>query len=317
MNLIPLSLQDADGIKKLLFIWNSASHPDYLLNERFLAYNALPFSGETIGGRLAILNGESVGFVLTCCVTDDSAMMLGWVSAIAVCPAAQRRGIGSSLLDWAEDWLKMQGGKRIRVGGNLRPFAPGLPYAMHENLLFFEKRGYQPPVGQPYEYDIAHSLKDYQSLYAKPIHADLAPMQSGQESLLLDFLKREYPGRWEFEAREFVKNGVRPQDYLLLRVNNKVEGFCRITLEDSERPIERFYPQRLPRPWGQFGPLGLSKAVRGQGLGGYLIDATALHMQSLGVNGCVIDWTTLVDLYGKFGFNLYNQYVSLYKNIGA
>ena len=317
MNLIPLSLQDADGIKKLLFIWNSASHPDYLLNERFLAYNALPFSGETIGGRLAILNDEPVGFVLACIVTDDSAMMLGWVSALAVFPAAQRQGIGSSLLDWAEDWLKMQGCKRIRVGGNLRPFAPGLPYAMRENLSFFEKHDYQSPVGQPYEYDIARSLKDYQSLYAKPIQADLAPMQPGQESLLLDFLKREYPGRWEFEAREFVKNGGRPRDYLLLRVNNKVEGFCRITLEDSERPIERFYPQRLPRPWGQFGPLGLSKAVRGQGLGGYLIDATALHMQSLGVNGCVIDWTALVDLYGKFGFDLYNQYVSLYKNTGA
>jgi len=315
--LLPLNLRDADGIKKLLLIWNTVSHPDYLLNERFLAYNALPFSGEIFGGRLAILNGEPVGFVLACVVKDDSAMMLGWVSALAVCPAAQRQGIGSLLLGWAEDWLKMQGCKRIRVGGNLRPFAPGLPYAMCENLSFFEKRDYQSPVGQPYEYDIARSLKDYQSLYAKPIQADLAPMQPGQESLLLDFLKREYPGRWEFEAREFVKNGGRPQDYLLLRVNNKVEGFCRITLEDSERPIERFYPQRLPRPWGQFGPLGLSKSVRGQGLGGYLIDATALHMQSLGVNGCVIDWTSLVDLYGKFGFNLYNQYVSLYKNTGA
>lgn len=317
MSLLPLNLRDADGIKKLLLIWNTVSHPDYLLNERFLAYNALPFSGEIFGGRLAILNGEPVGFVLACVVKDDSAMMLGWVSALAVCPAAQRQGIGSLLLGWAEDWLKMQGCKRIRVGGNLRPFAPGLPYAMCENLSFFEKRDYQSPVGQPYEYDIARSLKDYQSLYAKPIQADLAPMQPGQESLLLDFLKREYPGRWEFEAREFVKNGGRPQDYLLLRVNNKVEGFCRITLEDSERPIERFYPQRLPRPWGQFGPLGLSKSVRGQGLGGYLIDATALHMQSLGVNGCVIDWTSLVDLYGKFGFNLYNQYVSLYKNTGA
>ncbi len=75
---------------------------------------------------------------------------------------------------------------------------------------------------------------------------------------------------------------VAPSDYLLLRVDDEVQGFCRLTLADSERPIERFYPQRLPQPWGQYGPLGLSRAVRGQGLGGYLIDAAAVHMQSLG-----------------------------------
>jgi GNAT superfamily N-acetyltransferase len=142
-------------------------------------------------------------------------------------------------------------------------------------------------------------------------------MQPGQEALLLEFLNREYPGRWQLEAQEFVKDGGRSRDYLLLWVDKKVEGFCRITLEDSERPIERFYPQRLSQPWGQFGPLGLSKAVRGQGLGGYLIDAAALHMQSFGVDGCVIDWTALTNLYAKFGFNLYNQYLSLFKTISV
>lgn len=140
-------------------------------------------------------------------------------------------------------------------------------------------------------------------------------MQAGEEQLLLDFLHREYPGRWEFEAREFVKNGGRASDFLLLRLHGQVQGFCRLTLSDSERPIERFYPQRLPQPWGQFGPLGLSKAVRGQGLGLYLIDSAAIHMRSLGVASCIIDWTSLVDFYGKFGFKIYNQYVSLSKMI--
>jgi hypothetical protein len=30
----------------------------------------------------------------------------------------------------------------------------------------------------------------------------------------------------------------------------------------------------------------------------------------------VIDWTSLVDLYTRFGFKIYNQYVSLFKEIG-
>jgi GNAT superfamily N-acetyltransferase len=294
--------------------WNAASHDDYLINERFLSYNVIPTTGEMIEGRVAIQNSESVGFVLACAIPGGR---LGWVSVIVVHPAAQRQGIGAELLAWAEGWLTEHDCKRIRIGGNLRLFLPGLPYAMREYVSFFEKHGYGSPVRQPHEYDIARSLKNYQSLYPKPAHADLMPMISGEQHKLLDFMHREYPGRWEFEAQEFVKNGGRAADYLLLYVDGKVQGFCRLTLPDSERPIERFYPQRLPQPWGQFGPLGLSKAIRGRGLGGYLIDAAACHMQSLGVDGCVIDWTSLVELYGKFGFKVYNQYISLFKVIGG
>lgn len=293
-------------------LWNVAMHPDYPINERFLLYNLIPSTGEVIEGRLAIQNDQVVGFVLVCAVKDGA---LGWVSALAVHPSEQRQGIGSTLLTWAEGWLVEKGCKRIRIGGNLRPFFPGLPYVMCESSAFFEKHGFKSPANQPYEYDIARSLKDYSSIYPKPTEADLAPMRPGEELLLLDFLASEYPGRWEFEAKEFVKNGGRASDYLLLRVRGVLHGFCRITLEDSERPVERFYPQRLPRPWGQFGPLGLSKSVRRQGLGGYLIDAAALHLQALGVDGCAIDWTALVELYAKFGFKVYNRYVSLFKQI--
>ena len=303
------SIHAADAI----LIWNTASHKDYSINERLIRYNMIPCTAEEIEGRVAIHNGQTVGFVLACAVANDPSTTLGWVSAIAVHPSAQRQGIGSKLLAWAERWLKEKGCKRIRIGGNLRPFLPGLPYTMRENLAFFEKLGYASPSHQPYEYDIARSLKDYLPIYAKPAHVDLHPMQPGDEHLLLNFLHREYPGRWEFEVLEFVKNGGRGSDFLLLRVNGEVHGFCRLTLPDSERPVERFYPQRLPQPWGQFGPLGLSKAVRGKGLGGYLIDAAAVHMQSLGVDGCVVDWTSLVELYGKFGFRIYNQYISLFK----
>ena len=300
-------------IDDVIRIWNAAAHQDYLINERLLYYNLIPSTGETIEGRVGIQRGEAVGFVLVCALGDDQTSTLGSISTLAVEPSARRKGIGSELLLWAEAWVKEKGCNRIRLGGNLRPFLPGLPYVMRENAGFFGKHGYQSPSGQPYEYDIARSLKDYQPIYPKPAHAELSPMQAGEESLLLDFLHREYPGRWEFEAREFLRNGGRTSDFLLLRLQGIVQGFCRVTLPDSERPMERFYPQRLPQPWGQFGPLGLSKAVRGQGLGGYLIDAAALHMQSLGVDGCVIDWTSLVDLYGKFGFRVYNQYISLFK----
>lgn len=307
--LIPLTTAHHDDA---LALWNAAAHPDYQIKARLLTYNTIPTKDEMMEGRLALHKDQPVGFVLACTVTDGA---LGWVSALSVHPTAQRQGVGSVLLGWAEDWLRGMGCKRIRIGGNLRPFVPGLPYAMRENQAFFEKHGFKSPASQPYEYDIARSLKDYKSRYPKPARVDVSPTQRGEESLLLEFLSREFPGRWEFEATEFVKNGGRASDYLLLRVNGDVQGFCHLTLSDSECPIERFYPQRLLQPWGQIGPLGLSKSVRGQGLGGYLIDAAALHLKALGVDGCIIDWTALVELYGKFGFKVYNQYISLFKMI--
>ena len=100
MNLVltpftPVSINDA------IRIWNAASHKDYPINERFLCYNIIPSTGEVIEGRVAIHRGEAVGFVLACAVMDDPAITLGWVSAIAVMPLAQRQGIGSELLTWA------------------------------------------------------------------------------------------------------------------------------------------------------------------------------------------------------------------------
>ncbi len=188
-------------IADAVHIWNAAAHTDYLINEHFLSYNLIPSTGEVIEGRIAIQNGAAVGFALACTVTNDPSITLGWVSAVAVEPSLQRQGIGSELLAGAEGWLKEKGCKRIRIGGNLRPTLPGLPYAMRETAVFFEKRDYQSPSRQPYEYDIARSLKDYQSIYSKPAHADLAPMQPGDEYVLLEFLVRSLRVRQKQRAR--------------------------------------------------------------------------------------------------------------------
>ena len=131
--LTPFTPAYADDVIR---IWNAASHMDYRINERFLCYNLIPSTGEVIEGQVAIHNGEPVGFVQACTVMDDPSITLGWVSAIAVKPSAQGQGLGSELLTWAEDWLKEQGCKRIRIGGNLRPFLPGLPYAMRRECGF-------------------------------------------------------------------------------------------------------------------------------------------------------------------------------------
>lgn len=310
--LIPFEFVSSVHLSSAAAIWTAACGSDLAFSPHFIAMNSRPLRGVERAGQFALADHRLVGFVITSAVIDDLAIKIGWVDAVAVHPDAQHQGFGTALLDWAEAWLAEKGCAKARLGGGYRPYTHGLP-AVLTSEPFFARRSYARRASEQFEWDVARGLDDYQPTVKPPRDARIVPMQPGQEALLLAFMQREYPGRWAYEVEVFLADGGRPSDFLLLWLEGQVEGFCRLTLEDSERSIEQFYMHRLPHPWGQFGPLGLSRATRGRGLGIYLIDFAALHMKSLGVRGCLIDWTTLLDLYGKFGFTPYRQYITLLK----
>jgi GNAT superfamily N-acetyltransferase len=302
----------ADGahLDTLVDIWNAACAPDLPVTPRFVEFNARTPGVEQVG-CLALRAGRPVGFVLASAVAGTSADT-GWVDALAVVPDARRQGAGVALLCWAEAWLEERGCAAARLGGSLRPFAPGLPIELGSEH-FFARRGY---VLQRHVWDVARRLRHYTSpASARP--ADVRPLRVGEEPALLAFMTRAFPGRWASECRKILAAGGRRSDYLALWVDGAIEGFCHLTLEDSYNPIERFYPQRLPRPWGQLGPIGVGEACRGQGYGAALLDAGLRYLRDGGVDGCVIDWTDLLDFYARFSFVPYRQYAVLTKKLNS
>lgn len=313
-----MEFRDADLANERVFqacseIWNAACGPELMVNPAFIAYNLRPSTGIERAGQLAWADGQPVGFVFVGAPLEGANLSLGWLECVAVHPAYQQRGIGSALLAWAERWLHAHKVRTVWLGGGLRPFAAGLPEPL-QTAGFFERRGYAARAGSEYEWDVARDLGDYASVVTRHA-ADLRVLQPGEEDELLTFLRREFPGRWLYEVQEYFKEGGRPTDYMVLRTpQTGLDGFCWMTFEDSVRPLERFYMHRLPRPWGQIGPLGVGKACRGQGLGAALIDAAIGHVQQTGVRGCVIDWTNLLDLYARFGFQPYRKYTMLAKS---
>jgi GNAT superfamily N-acetyltransferase len=313
MILIPLDPHT--HLPALVAIWNAACGNDLAINERLMAYNTRPATGALLLGRVALENDQPVGFVIASALPDDpptSPRDLGWIDALAVAPEFQRRGIGSALLASAETWLREQGCARMRLGGGLRYFGPGYPLAL-DNLAFFQKRGYAPRASEPQVCDLARDLRD-DATSRRCDDATMRPAQPADANAIRDFLWREFPGRWRFEFEEFLRARGRFSDYIILQTARGIEGVARMTLEDSERPIERYYPHRLPRPWGQIGSIGVSQAVRGKGYGGALLDAGLRHLRDQGVRGCIIDWTSLVEWYRKFGFAPYRWYAMLIKN---
>lgn len=318
--LISLDNDSPAGVAAATAIWNAACGDDLAISERMMRYNLHPSSGGRSAARIALRDGEPAGFVVVTTLYADpsvSAKELGWIDALAVLPEAQRRGIGSALLAWAEDWLVEQGCQAAAIGAGLRQFLPGVPVEL-ETAAFFSQHGYigdtldAPPADQTW--DVAADLSRYTpppSVHA--LDASVRPVQPRDKEAVLEFLYREFPGRWRYEFEENLRGGGRISDYMALWTERGVDGCCVLTFEDSLRPIERYYPYRLPRPWGQLGAIGISADRRGQGYGALLLDGGLRRLHNSGVNGCVIDWTNLVDFYGKFGFTPYRRYLQLHK----
>lgn len=312
---------DSEHHRQIAEIWNRACGNCFTFSQAFVRYNLEPVRGLLQAGRFALDQQDvPAGFVIASVLTDDpnvSPPTHGWIEAIAVLPEYQTRGHGKVLLDWAERWLVEQGCNEASLGAGIRTFVPGLP----PDLLsepFFRARGYAnigEENGNPI-WDVAADLANYESpASVLDVDAVAHAAKPGDETTLLAFLHREFPGRWRFEAADFLERGGRISDFMLLWTERGVDGFCWLTFEDSSRPIERYFPYGLPRPWGQMGPIGISADRRERGYGSAVLDAGLRRLRDNGIRGCVIDWTTLLDFYTKFGFSQYREYLPLSKRL--
>lgn len=326
MRLQPYEPRKTPHIEAVTRVWNTACGADLAISSRLVAFNSRPATGSVQAGWLATAEDAVVGFVLASALPNDPAASppeTGWIDAMAVAPSHQRRGRGSALLAQAERWLVEQCCAAARLGGSLHPFAPGLPVELHSEP-FFQARGYRPRPDEATVWDVASDLAGIRQralpVVRPPFRLAIARAADGEA--LLAFLRREFPGRWRFEFEEFLRAGGRMSEYCVLWRKTAgrahfVDGFCRIRRRwrYSVDPLDRFFMHRLPTPWGQLGPVGVGLASRGQGLGSALIEFSLGRLAAVGVRGCVIDWTTQVDFYARFGFSPLRSYRVLVKDL--
>jgi predicted N-acetyltransferase YhbS len=314
----PLNPTHPADIQQVTEIWNAACGQDLAISEHFVRFNLDGASAAEVSGCLMTACGHPVGFVVVSAKTKKIAGFNqpdGWIDALAVLPDARRQGIGTDLLTWAEDWLAGRNCSLARLGGSLRPFAPGLPVQLGSEL-FFLKRRYKPRPQADRVWDVARCLDDYSTpAFVKKLPQAARPLQASETEMLDHFLAREFPGLWRFEFQEHLRLGGQLADYLVLWSERGIDGFCQVTFAHSIRPIERYYSYGLPRPWGQLGPIGVSADRRRQGYGAMLMDAGLHYLRGHGVAGCVIDWTDLTAYYARFGFRRHREYAVLLKEL--
>ncbi|HLW58348.1 MAG TPA: GNAT family N-acetyltransferase [bacterium] len=303
----------AEALPQVIAVWNAALGESFRLREALFVQNTLrdphfdpagcwvaraPVEGAVIGVGLAKVAREPLG-------ADGLLPDRGWVSALVVHPAWQRRRIGRRLLAAAESYLAAHGRRRVLLGSDPGHFFPGVP-GTGPALAFFAGAGYRLEGDA---YDLHRRIGEYTTplavaaaVAAHP-QLEIRPLRAGEESRLLAFLGDAFPGRWRYTMDRALTAGMPIRDVMGVVRAGAVSGFAQLF-----HPASRWIGPSIAWPLdraaraGGLGPMGLAPALRGRGLGLALVDRAILHLRALGIEEMIIDWTGLTEFYGRLGF---------------
>ena len=306
-------------VPEMIAVWNAALGDAFPLDEALFRQNAVenphfapagchvacrPEDGRVLGFSIAKVAREPIG-------ADGLLPDRGWISMIAVLPSMQRRGLGTALLRRGEEFLRDAGRRRSVLGGDPGHFFPGVPVGSAA-LAFFGARGYRLRGDA---YDLRRSLTGYRTpAGVEPVPAgrsdlEIRPLRREEDRALLAFLDAVFPGRWRYTVERWLEGGGAVEEVMGVVRNEAIVGFAHL-FHPGSRWIgpSIAWTRREGRRAGGLGPMGLAPDMRGRGIGLALLDRAVTHLARLGVEEMVIDWTALLDFYGRVGFMPWKHY---------
>ncbi|MDF2441558.1 MAG: hypothetical protein JWN98_2542 [Abditibacteriota bacterium] len=320
-------------IPAIVAVWNASMPAAFPLTERLLhqTLHEDPYrepGGEWIARDSQRPEGQNIiGWVLSKSMKTAGPEVgrfqnRGGIGALCVHPDYQRQGIGSALADRAEEWLQQNGAPRSLLYFP-HHLLPGVPAECTAALEFWQQRGYGQN-GWVEHYDLWRELNDYQ-LPSKVLEAlknnptvEIRPARKEDTLLMLSFLEQEFPGAWTYTTRAHFKHGGNPADFIIAIETQgtashscrEVIGFCHTADFRSQRLIPgTFWFPLLGEKFGGLGPIGMGQTQRKRGLGLALCALAIEDLQKRGVQQMAIDWTTLLDFYGRLGFSVWKRYL--------
>jgi GNAT superfamily N-acetyltransferase len=240
----------------------------------------------------------------------------GWIHALIVDPDWRGRGIGGLLLGKAEEALRRAGVNRIVLGNDFhwRMF-PGVPADRPSSRSWFEKRGYEC-LDSTYDLINEYELQDVvEHPQADGVTFRLA--RPADKESLLAFMKRCFPGRWEYQTKQYWERGGTGREFVVLEKDGgELIGFCRIN--DSHSPLlaqNNYWSPLFEEELGGAGPLGIDERFRGNRYGLSVVQAGVAFLRERGIRNIVIDTTPYVDFYAKLGYRTWKSYWRLQKQL--
>ncbi|WP_449538151.1 GNAT family N-acetyltransferase [Ferdinandcohnia sp. Marseille-Q9671] len=310
---------NSDRLEELVSLWNQEIGIDFPMRKELFKQNSFDDCNVFMDGSLIAINDENrvVGFVVSKRWQDKIDVGIGketgWIQVLLVDQNYRNRGIGEKLLQHAEHKLKESGMTHLWLGKDTYHYFPGIPLHYEAVRTWFEKRGYIPSST---EYDLdCHSERHTRETPSKEgVEHSLLKLEEKEE--FLSFLKRCFPGRWEYEAIKYFETGGQGREFVLLKKKNQIIGFCRINDSKSPEIAQNVYWSPLYRQeLGGIGPLGIDPTERKHGYGLFIVEAAVSYLHKRHVTDIVIDWTGLVSFYNKLGFEVCKSYHSYFKKI--
>lgn len=298
----------------LVDLWNRAFPATYPMRAKLLSQTTWLCPQFDLEGSQTVWDGDRLVAALLLkrflvpmhAVPDDGR---GFIQALFVDPDYQGQGIGSALLQDGIAHIRRFWQGVIRIGGDPDRLLPGIPSELPA-LTWFARRG--AVLGKP---GIDLQNLELQEL-EYPYGDEFRPATLEDRDDLLAFLAMEFPGRWTWEVARHFEEGRDPAEIMLAEQDGRIVGFAMIYTHESPwvgpgvywtcgREGEDLAEGRVP---GGLGPIGVGHNTRGKGMGLGLLQAGLAELQRRGVTEAVIDWTNLVQFYGKAGFRPWRYY---------
>ena len=234
----------------------------------------------------------------------------GWIVALFVKESHRRNGLGTALMQRAESDMQARGAKNI----TLFAYSPGyfFPGVDGENypasIPFFEKLGY---AAGKHEYSMCKDLHGFR-LSEEAREKKRKAEEKGYRFVnftydraleLLEFNRVQFGGGWKRNALISMRNGT-AEDLILLVISpeNRICGFCMRMIDGN--------PAR-------FGPIGIDKSLRNEGLGSILLDFAQQEMTKRGIYHMFFISTDDPGrrYYERKGVRVYRHCISYKKNL--
>lgn len=311
---------DMNRLDEIVQLWNGELGYDFPMRKELFKQNS--FLDENVcqkASRLVVNeHDEVIGFIVAKRWKESLQVGMrenvGWIQTLLVHNNYRGRGIGSKLLSHAESVFKEKGMTEILLGRDPWHYFPGIPESYGAISKWFEKKGYAQ-FGT--DYDMINNYQDKSGLpipEAKEAKYSLLSLDDKED--FLSFMNRCFPGRWEYEAHKYFENGGTGREFVVLKKAGEIIGFCR--MNDSKAPIiaqNIYWAPLFDEKLGGIGPLGVDAKERGNGYGIGIVEAAIAFLRNRGINRIVIDWTGLVEFYGKLGYEKWKTYQSYKKEL--
>ncbi len=323
MNAIEFAPATPSDESALIALWNHTL-PGFPMTPRLLEQTLRHDPYFEAGGHILARHKASasvVGWVLSKSMRHAGEEVgrfqnRGGVGALCVVPEFQRRGIGKYLLARADEHLSSNGSPLTTLYFP-HHFLPGVPSECVAAKALFEQFGCS---NWSEHCDLKRGLSDYalppevEATLQREPGVQMRSAREEEQGALLEFVAEHFPGAWTYSTRAHFERGQSARDFIIAVEDGEIIGFCHVADSSSTWLIPSTYwfpalADARGAGWGGLGPIGMSRAVRGRGLGLALCARSVQELKERGVGQMAIDWTSLLSFYGKLGFEVWKRYL--------